>query len=381
MPKLLMVATVSSVFRDFLFPFADYFRSQGWQVDAMASKISACPRCIKTFDRVWDIEFSRNPLDLKNLFLAPQTIREVMAKEQYDIVHVHTPIAAFITRYALNNLRKQNKTKVIYTAHGFHFHSDGNPLKNALFLTLEKLGGAWTDYLVVINHDDERSAERFRLVPTQKIVYMPGIGVEPNYYNRQNISEADISQLRQELQLTPDNKIFLAIAEFTLNKRHRDMVSALASLGKPEIHLVIAGFGPKPLMDATQELAIALGVEKQVHLLGYRQDIPTLLCASVATLLVSEREGLPRCIMESFCLETPVIGTNIRGIKDLLAEDSGLLVQVGDIEGISAAMNWILDNPQKSKMMGQKGHKYMSAYDLKNIIKLHEDLYHKALYC
>jgi glycosyltransferase involved in cell wall biosynthesis len=159
------------------------------------------------------------------------------------------------------------------------------------------------------------------------------------------------------------------------------MVSALARLGKPEIHLVIAGFGPKPLMDATRELAIALGVEKQVHLLGYRQDIPTLLCASVATLLVSEREGLPRCIMESFCLETPVIGTNIRGIRDLLAEDSGLLVQVGDIEGISAAMNWILDNPQKSKMMGQKGHEHMSAYDLKNIIKLHDDLYHKALYC
>jgi glycosyltransferase involved in cell wall biosynthesis len=380
MPKLLMIATVPSVFRDFLFPFADYFRSQGWQVDAMASKISACPRCTKTFNRVWDIEFSRNPRDLKNIFLAPRTIREVMATEQYDIVHVHTPIAAFVTRYTLKNLRKQNKTKVIYTAHGFHFHSDANPLKNAVFLTLEKLGGAWTDYLVVINHDDERSAERFRLVPAEKIVYMPGIGVEPNYYNRQNISEADILQLRQELQLTPNNKIFLAIAEFTLNKRHRDMVSALARLGKPEIHLVIAGFGPKPLMDATRELAIALGVEKQVHLLGYRQDIPTLLCASVATLLVSEREGLPRCIMESFCLETPVIGTNIRGIRDLLTEDCGLLVQVGDIEGISAAMNWILDNPQKSKMMGQKGHEYMSVYDLKNIIKLHEELYHKALY-
>jgi glycosyltransferase involved in cell wall biosynthesis len=381
MPKILMVATVSSVFRDFLFPFADYFRSQGWQVDAMAFKISACPRCIKTFDHVWDIEFSRNPLDFKNLFLAPKTLRAVMAKEQYDLVHVHTPIAAFITRYALKSLRKQNKTKVIYTAHGFHFHSDGNPLKNAIFLGLEKLGGIWTDYLVVINHDDERSARRFRLVPNRKIVYMPGIGVEPNYYNRHNVAEADILQLRQELELAPNSKIFLAIAEFTLNKRHRDMVRALARLGQPDIHLVIAGFGPKPLMDATRELAIELGVEKQVHLLGYRQDIPTLICASVATLLVSEREGLPRSIMESFCLETPVIGTNIRGIRDLLAEDRGLLVTVGDIEGIAAAMNWMLDNPQKSKMMGRKGHEHMSIYDLKNILKLHQILYNQALYC
>jgi glycosyltransferase involved in cell wall biosynthesis len=375
-----MVATVSSVFRDFLFPFADYFRSQGWQVDAMASKISACPRCINTFDQVWDIEFSRNPLDLKNLFLAPQTLRTVVAKEQYDIVHVHTPIAALITRYALKSLRKQKKIKVIYTAHGFHFHSDGNPLKNAIFLGLEKLGGIWTDFLVVINRDDERSAKRFRLVPSRKIVYMPGIGVEPNYYNRHNVAEADILQLRQELKLTPNSKIFLAIAEFTLNKRHRDMVRALARLGQPDTHLVIAGFGPRPLMDATRELAIELGVEKQVHLLGYRQDIPTLICASVATLLVSEREGLPRSIMESFCLETPVIGTNIRGIRDLLAEDRGLLVTVGDIEGIAAAMNWMLDNPQKSKMMGQKGHEHMFIYDLKNILKLHQNLYNQALY-
>ncbi|MGL5834375.1 MAG: glycosyltransferase [Waterburya sp.] len=380
MPKLLMVATVSSVFRDFLFPFADYFRSQGWQVDAMASKISSCSRCIKTFDQVWDIEFSRNPRDLKNLFLAPKTLRSVMEKEQYDLVHVHTPIAAFITRYALNGLRKQNKTKVIYTAHGFHFHSDGNLLKNVVFLALEKLGGAWTDYLVVINHDDRRSAQRFRLVPRKKIVYMPGIGVEPNYYNRHNVSAVEISQVRQELNLAPHNQIFLAIAEFTPNKRHRDMVRALAHLRRPEIHLVIAGFGPKPLMDATRELAIELGVEKQVHLLGYRQDIPTLICSSVATLLVSEREGLPRCIMESFCLDTPVIGTNIRGTRDLLAEGRGLLVTVGDIKGIAAAMNWILDNPQKSQLMGRKGHEYMSNYDIKNILKLHQDLYEQALY-
>jgi len=380
MKRLLMVATVSSVFRDFLFPFAHHFRSQGWEVDAMASKISACPRCIKTFDRVWDVEFSRNPLDLKNLFLAPQIIREVVAKEQYDIVHVHTPIAAFVTRYTLNDLRKQNKTKVIYTAHGFHFYSGGSTVKNALFLNLEKLAGPWTDYLVVINHDDEQAAERFGVIPPERICYMPGIGVEPNYYNRNKISEADILQLRQELGLTPNNTIFLAIAEFTLNKRHRDMVSALAHLGRPEIHLVIAGYGPKPLMDATKELAIELGVEKQVHLLGYRQDIPTLICASVATLLVSEREGLPRCIMESFCLDTPVIGTDIRGIRDLLAEDRGLLVQVGDIEAIAAAMTWILDHPQESKMMGNRGREHMSVYDLQNILKLHENLYAKALY-
>ncbi len=380
MKKLLMVATVPSVFREFLFPFAHYFRSQGWLVDAMASEISTCSQCSETFDRVWDVDFSRNPLELQNIFASPQIIREVMAQREYDLVHVHTPVAAFITRATLNNLRKNQKTKVIYTAHGFHFYPGGNPVKNAVFMTLEKLAGAWTDYLVVINHDDEEAAKRLGIVPPERILYMPGIGVELNYYNRKNIVEADIVKLRQELGLTPINSLFLTIAEFTPNKRHRDMVRALANLGKPEIHLAIAGDGPKLLMDETRKLAIDLGVENQVHFLGYRRDIPTLISASVATLLVSEREGLPRGVMESLCLGTPVIGTDIRGIRDLLAGDCGLLVQVGDIEGIAAAMTWILDHPQESQMMGNRGREHMSVYDLGNVVKLHEDLYAKALH-
>ncbi|MCL1475462.1 glycosyltransferase [Argonema antarcticum A004/B2] len=111
-----------------------------------------------------------------------------------------------------------------------------------------------------------------------------------NYYNRNNVGEADILKLREELGLTPSNSMFLAIAEFTPNKRHRDIVRALAHLGNPEIHLAIAGEGPKLLMDETRNLAIELGVEKQVHLLGYRRDIPTLICASVDWCLLATME-------------------------------------------------------------------------------------------
>src|SRR5438105_5018604 len=50
-----------------------------------------------------------------------------------------------------------------------------------------------------------------------------------------------------------------------------------------------------------------LGVADRVHFLGIRRDIPNLMRASVATLLPSEREGLPRSIMESLALAVPVI--------------------------------------------------------------------------
>lgn len=53
-------------------------------------------------------------------------VKAVVAQGNYDLVHVHTPIAAFVTRYALKDVKK---TKVIYTAHGFHFYRGGNIIK------------------------------------------------------------------------------------------------------------------------------------------------------------------------------------------------------------------------------------------------------------
>ena len=105
MNKLLMVTTVPSTLRSFLLPFAAHFRAQGWQVDAMACGVSMSAECQQAFDRVWEVKWSRNPLDPRNLLAAPQVIREIVTREKYNIVHVHTPVAAFVTRFALKDLR------------------------------------------------------------------------------------------------------------------------------------------------------------------------------------------------------------------------------------------------------------------------------------
>ena len=189
MNKLLMVTTVPTTLRSFLLPFAAHFRAQGWQVDAMACGVSMSAECQQGFDRVWEVKWSRNPLDPRNLLAAPQVIREIVTREKYNIVHVHTPVAAFVTRFALKDLRARLGVKVIYTAHGFHFYTGGNPLKNAVFINLEKLAGNWTDYLVTINHEDRQAALQHKLVAPARLVHMPGIGVDLKYYNRQTVAE------------------------------------------------------------------------------------------------------------------------------------------------------------------------------------------------
>ncbi len=376
MPKrLLIIATVPQMLRACLLPFADHFRAQGWQVDAMASEFKQAPEVIAHFDQVWEIPFSRNPLFLSNLLTAPKQIRRIVTEQGYDIVHVHTPVAAFVVRFALRQLK--NRPKIIYTAHGFHFYRGGNPLKNAIFFTLEKLAGRWTDYLVVINQEDAAAAKRLRFLPAAQIQYMPGIGIDLEKYNQGKIPANAAATLRRELNIVDHAPIFLMVAEFTPQKNHRIALQAFAALPNKDAQLLFAGVGQS--FPQILQLAESLGIKDRVHFLGYRDDIPTLISVANAMLLVSDREGLSRSVMEAMSLGTPVIGTNIRGIRDLLQNDAGILIAARDVKALTQAMQTIILNPDLAAKMSAQGQQQVKQYNLRHIIQLHEELYQRAL--
>jgi glycosyltransferase involved in cell wall biosynthesis len=377
MPRLLIATTIPETIYAFLLPYAQHFRAQGWVVDGMAYNISGFGACAEAFDRVWDIDWTRNPLSPQNFRRALPNICKIVEQGQYDLVHVHTPVAAFLTRCALRKLRLRQNVKVIYTAHGFHFYKGGPLLKNLAFGAMEKLAGAWTDYLVVINREDEAAAHRLRLVPSGRIVYMPGIGVDLSRYDPQQVSVDAIGAVRAEMGLSKEDRLFLAIAELSPRKRSLDILQAFAKLNRPQVHLAFAGNGP--LLSMLQQAVNDLQLHDRVHFLGLRQDIATLIRASVATVLVSRQEGLPRSVMESLALEVPVIGTNIRGTRDLLRGDCGLLVEVENINSITSSMEHIVDNPPEALSMGRRGRQHMEAFDLQRTLALHQSLYSKAL--
>lgn len=235
------------------------------------------------------------------------------------------------------------------------------------------------DYLIVINKEDYQSALHFNIVQRRKVCYMPGIGVDTEKFSCDSITALSVSAVRKELSLSYDEEFFLMVAEFNPGKCHRETIQALLRLDRPNVHLALAGTGP--LLEQMKRLVRYLGVANQVHFLGFREDIPELMCSAVATILPSRREGLPRSLLESLSMGTPCIGTCIRGIEDILEEGAGLLVPVGDVFALSNAMSYILDNPEETKVMGRVGRKQAQTdYDIRNIIRLHEKLYRKALH-
>lgn len=378
MPKLLIVTTVSSTIKAFLLPYAQHFRNKGWQVDALTNVFSPNDVPNHLFDHVWNVRWTRNPMNLNQVLRMPNLIREIVEEQNYDIVHVHTPVAAFITRYALRKLREQKKVKIIYTAHGFHFHEKGNRFTNSIYRYLERLAGKWTDFLVVINAEDQLAARELALVPPNNLVYMRGIGIDTQNYSPQRSSREHRQFDEDILNAHTEIPLFLMVAEFIPRKRHSDLLRAFAHLEHQNAHLLFAGTGK--LLEEIKLLTNKLGLENRVHFLGQRDDIPELMRIVRATILPSSREGLPRSIMESLSLETPVIGTRIRGITELLDPDCGLLVPVGDITALTQAMDWLLNNPSEAIKMGKRGRERMvSTYDLKFIIEQHENLYERCL--
>lgn len=373
---VLFGTTVGITARAFLTPFAMRMRALGFQVHLVCNSIFDVKH-LTAFDKVFEMPWSRSLLRFAN-FWAVMRFLALLKENHYCLVHLHTPVAAFLGRMAVAFLPKESRPKVVYTAHGFHFHKRGSRMANALFLASEKLAGRWTDVLIVINRDDEAAARRYRLVPSERIRYVPGIGIDTEVYSPQAVNSEHVAAVRMSLGMGEHEALFLMVAEFNPGKRHRDVVEALARLGRPSVHLAFAGNGP--LVERVKAQVRRLGLEGRVHFLGFRRDIPVLMRAATATLMPSEREGLNRSVMESLALEVPVIGSDARGVKDLLVDDCGVVVPVGDVDALARAMAWVLDHPEEAREMARKGRQRVTAqHDIRHILKLHDEIYAELL--
>jgi glycosyltransferase involved in cell wall biosynthesis len=202
------------------------------------------------------------------------------------------------------------------------------------------------------------------------------VGIDRERYSPAAISLDAVSGLRDTLGLSAEQPLLLMVAEFIPRKRHADVLRAFSMLRDPSARIAFAGDGP--LLQPMKQLAAKLRISDRTIFLGERRDIRECIRASAATILPSDREGLPRSIMESMSLCVPVIASDIRGNRDLLGGGGGLLVPVGDVKGLAAAMSWIVNHRPEARAMGEIGRERLARFDLNFVLKMHEKLYEKA---
>ena len=176
MKKVLFVAkVVRSHIATFHLPYLKMFKEMGWETAVAAHNDYDDPRdcVIPNCDTFFDVPFERFPLSPNNVTSYRQ-LKKIIDAGEYDIIHCHTPVSAMITRLAALSARKRG-TKVIYTAHGFHFFK-GAPLINwLLYFPVEWFLARYTDALITINKEDYARAQKFA---AKKVYYVPGVGID-----------------------------------------------------------------------------------------------------------------------------------------------------------------------------------------------------------
>ncbi len=373
----LFVTTVPVTLDAFLLPFAAHFRARGWRIDALAKDATAMTSLLHEFDNVYDITWGRNPLALGDHFDTWNRVRRIVIEGHYDIVHVHTPIAAFVTRFALRSIPPVERPAIIYTAHGFHFYREQGRLGHAIFRTLERTAAPWTDYLVTINQEDHEAAQSFGTIDPDRIRYIPGIGVDVDAYSEGRVEPGARERVRAELGIDPAAFMLTMVAEFSPVKRHTHILAALAEVMSPDVVLVLAGAGP--LEQELRETAASLGVADRVRWAGFRTDIPAVLAASDALTLVSAREGLPRSVLEAMAMGRPVIGTATRGIADAVGDNGGWIVPKNDTTALAAAIDHAAAHPEECRERGIAARKRVrERFSLAEVLAGYEALYVEA---
>jgi len=377
-PSALFVTTVPITLEAFLAPFARHFRSRGWRIDALANGATGNPRISDVFDNRFNVAWSRNPLDPRNLLGSAHAVRRIVTSGGYDIVHVHTPVAAFVTRFALRGLPRGERPVLIYTAHGFHFYEGQSRLPHAAFRGLERLASPWTDYLVTINTEDFEAARALGGIDPARVRLIPGIGVDTARFESGAVSATEATAVRESLDIAPGAFVLTVVAELAPVKRHALLLDALARVNDHRVVLLLVGDGP--LEARLREHVSALGLGDRVRFAGYRRDIPAVLAASDAFAMVSEREGLNRSVLEAMASGKAVIGTQTRGIADAVGTDAGWIVPKNDIDGLTGAIEAAAADPTETAHRGVLGRaRAVAEFGLDRIINDYEELYREAL--
>ena len=370
MKKVLFVATVVRLHLNlFHLPYLRWFHDQGWQVDVAANNDFENPEdcVIPCCDNHYVLPFERSPFKKGNLE-AYRQLKALLDREHYDIIHCHTPMGSVIARLAAGSARNRG-TKVLYTAHGFHFYK-GAPLVNwLLYYPVERFLSRRTDLLITMNSEDHRRANTFH---AKSVAMVNGVGIDLDRFSE--ASPEQKAQVRRELGLKDGDIFAFTAGNLDPGKNHKTLLHAMKQLNDPSFHLVLAGNGP--LYGELAALARELGLEQQLHLLGFRRDVYRLSSSADLFLFASRREGLSVSLMEAMACGLPIAASGIRGNTDLIDPGlGGFLVEPDDAAGFADAIRRILTEPGIRDRMKAHNLEKIRAYSKTAVLEQMASLY------
>lgn len=162
MPRVLYIGSDARSLRDHALPLARPLSARGWQVEALAPGALSCPECVSGFRAVRQIEWGLDPIDPRRLLQAPSELRDLVIRQEYDLVHTVSPASGFLARLALHHLRSLTFPRLIHTS------------PRPEITPADRLAARWTDFLLVTSRDAYSLALRTGIVPAHRLHLLLG---------------------------------------------------------------------------------------------------------------------------------------------------------------------------------------------------------------
>jgi glycosyltransferase involved in cell wall biosynthesis len=238
-----------------------------------------------------------------------------------DIVHTHSSKAGVLGRLASLCTELGHRVHTPHTF-AFLFRDMFGPLQRGLFREVEAALSSATQRVIAVSRSEAETFARSGVVPEERIRVVEN-GLDPSPWRDARPAERDALGL-------PRDAVVGAIVGLLNVAKGQDL--AVRALVRPElsnVHWLLVGHGE--LEEPLRSLARELGVSSRVHLLGWRDDVPSLMKLADFLALPSRWEGMPYVLLEAMAAGKPVVAAAVDGARDLVCEgESGFLCSVGD---------------------------------------------------
>jgi glycosyltransferase involved in cell wall biosynthesis len=280
-----------------------------------------------------------------------EELSEHLVAEKFDLVHTHSAKAGALGRLAAHRIG----IPAVHTFHGFPFHEFQSTATRKLLIEVERRLGRITDFFLAAGTTVAADAVRLKIAPPDRIRAFATVAVDPDIRPR---TAAAHRRGRMLLGIPEGVPLIGTVARLDSQKSPLDLVRAVSSLGRPDIHAVWVGGGE--LRSQTERLIARLGLGDRFRLLGERNDVAALLPAFDVFALSSLYEGLPCALVEAMTCGVPVVATAVNSVSELVVPgETGLLARPGDPTSLGRALAFMLDRPDDAERMAAAGRSHV----------------------
>jgi glycosyltransferase involved in cell wall biosynthesis len=351
-PRVVHLTTVVSSLTKLLLPQLVAFSEAGYEVIGVSAPGREVDQLEAAGIRHVALRSSTRAVDLRADLTAATDFVRTCRRLRPDIVHTHNPKPGV---YGRIGARLAGVPHVVNTVHGLYAQTTDPLPRRLVVYGLERVAATFSDAELLQNVEDVPVLLRLG-VPRERL-HVLGNGVDLRRFDPDRFA-AQRPEVRAKLGVKDDEVLVGVVGRLVYEKGYREVFHAAAELRqrRPEVRFVVIGPEDPDKGDAATASDLNEARKAGVRFLGQRDDVERLYVAMDLFVLASHREGFPRAAMEAAAMGLPVVATDIRGCRQVVAHGrTGLLVPPADADALVAAIEALASDPARRSGFGASG--------------------------